>query len=307
MLIALAGASYQAVSNYLDSRHWPEMGRLVEANGIKMQIHCTGRGSPTVILEAGLGDILTEWKHLQPAIAKHTRVCSYDRAGYGRSDPGILPRISRQIAIELHTLLNNAGEAPPFILVGHSFGGYNVRLYNALFPNQVAGVILVDSTQEDQYALLPPAWKALSVQQLKRYQRQATWAPVFVGLGIARLTLRAQMDGILDENAYLILQSKYVKTRASEAEFIEVSAEQARSAGSVGNKPLIILTAGKQDDSEFHRIWVNELQPRLEGLSTHSERIIVADSGHDMPTEKPEAIISAVERLLRELEQRSRN
>ena len=101
---------------------------MVDAGGFRLKLNCTGNGSPAVILEAGLGDLAFEWKLVQPELPKHTRVCSYDRAGYGGSDPGAIPRTSRQIAKELHALLKNAGEKPPFILVGHSFGGYNVRV-----------------------------------------------------------------------------------------------------------------------------------------------------------------------------------
>jgi pimeloyl-ACP methyl ester carboxylesterase len=139
----------------MDSQRSPEAGRLVDVGGHQLKINCTGRGSPTVILESGLGDVLGEWRRAQAQISNFTRVCSYDRAGYGESDAGPLPRTSSQISGELHALLQNAGEHPRFILVGHSFGGYNVRVFNGQYPNEVAGVVLADSTQEDEYELLP--------------------------------------------------------------------------------------------------------------------------------------------------------
>src|ERR1700689_1482175 len=173
ILLALAGASYQAIETRLDARRFPENGRLVDVGGYRLMLNCTGVGSPTVILESGFGDVSIEWRAVQPQIAKFSRVCSYDRAGYGGSDPGPMPRTSLQIARELHALLKNAGEIPPYVLVGSSFGGYNVRVYNGLYPNEVAGIVLADATQEDQYELLPKAWNAISAAQLKRCERLA--------------------------------------------------------------------------------------------------------------------------------------
>ena len=317
VVLAMVGALYQATANNLDAKRTPEPGQLFNAIGSKLKLNCTGNGSPAVILEAGLGDNIMEWNRVQPRIAKLTRVCSYDRAGYGGSEPGVMPRTSRQIAAELHGLLKNAGERSPFVLVGHSFGGYTVRLYNSVFPDQVAGIVLVDSTQEDQYGLLPSAWKQIDAQQLSRYKSQATWAPVFIELGVARVLLqlrafRGFRRGI-EGTTYLILQAKYLKARANELEFMEVSAEQARAASNFGDKPLIVLTAGnnsdeilrndlsKRDYEEFNRIWRDDLQMRLVRLSTRGERILVPNSGHDIPSESPEAIVSAVEKVIRSL------
>jgi len=151
VLLALAGASYQTVATSVDAHRLPEPGRLVDIGGFRLQLNCIGKGSPTVILESGLGDVLLiQWERVQPEIAKFSRVCSYGRAGYGGSDSGPMPRTSAQIAEELHALLQEAGEKPPYLLVGSSFGGYNVRVFNGLYPDLVAGIVLVDSTQEDQ-------------------------------------------------------------------------------------------------------------------------------------------------------------
>jgi pimeloyl-ACP methyl ester carboxylesterase len=303
VLLALAGASYEAIEARVDARRFPETGRLVDVGGYRLKLNCTGVGSPTVVLEAGLGDLSVEWRAVQPEIAKFSRVCSYDRAGYGGSDPGPMPRTSGQIAKELHTLLRNANEAPPYVLVGHSFGGYNVRVFNGRYPNDVAGIVLADATQEDQYELLPKAWKAISVAQLKHCQRQARYALPFVGLGIARLMLRARG---MDQGSYLILQVKYLRARASELENIQVSAEQARTVDHVSEKPLVVLTAAesfdavlsnglsKQDFDDFQRTWVDDLQMRLARLSTHGRRIVVQGSGHDIPSDRPNSIVNAV-------------
>lgn len=307
LLLALAGVTYQVIGLHLDARRFPENGRLIDVGGYSLLLNCTGVGSPTVILESGLGDLSVEWSTVQPEIAKFSRVCSYDRAGYGSSDPGPMPRTSAQIAAELHTLLKNAGEAPPYVLVGHSFGGYTVRVFNGRYPDQVAGVVLVDATQEDQYELLPKAWKAISAAQLKHYKRQARYAWPFIHLGIARLML-LRAHG-LNQNSYLILQTKYLRARASELEEIQVSAQQARAADKISEKPLVVLTAteksdailsgglSKQEYDDFERTWVDVLQMRLARLSTSGKRIVLPDSGHDIPSDRPDSIVNAVQEV----------
>lgn len=215
--------------------------------------------------------------------------------------PEPMPRTSSQIARELHTLLHNAGERPPFLLVGHSFGGYNMRVFNGFYPNEVEGLVLVDAIQEDQYDTLPPVWKRIGGKLLEHCESQARIAPLLADLRISRLMLRARGT---DKNSYLILQSKYLKARASEIENMRISAEQARSAGGLGDKPLIVLTAGKkpppppdlsqQDADDYQRIWAGDLQLRLTRLSSRGQRVLVQDSGHDIPSEQPDAIVQAV-------------
>lgn len=287
---ALAGILYQTIGRALDAHRFPEPGRFIAHH----QIDCQGQGSPTVILASGLGDTLEAWTTVQPEIAKFTRVCSYDRAGYGTSDEGPFPRTSRQIALELEALLRAAGVRPPFLLVGHSFGGYNVRVFRGLFPAQVSGMVLVDSPQEDQYNLLPPSWQTYSDALAARYQSQARWAPIFIGMGIGRFLLDRQ--GVTGSR--LILQQKTVRTRPSELENMRQSAEQVRQSGTLGDKPLTVLAAGRQPDPEYTRIWINDIQPRLARLSTQGHLIVVPDSGHDMPTDRPAAIIAAVRDLI---------
>jgi len=275
-LLAVAGASYQAIANRVDAGRYPEPGRLVDIGGFRLNLNCSGKGSPTVILEAGLGDFMGEWSRVQPEIAKFTRVCSYDRAGYGGSDPGPMPRTSSRIVEELHRLLQSAGEPRPYLLVGSSFGGYNVRVFNGKYPNEVAGLLLVDATQEDQYSLLPKAWQTISKEMLERWRSQAGWSSLYIDFGVARMLLR--LRGLRPSR--LVLQSKYLKARASELEQIQVSAAQARAAGTLGDKPLLVLTAGKitdpslrgglsaSDFDRFENTWVNDLQMRLMRLSS---------------------------------------
>src|SRR5215471_5727433 len=139
LLLAVAGFLCENIFEARDRRFNKMEGRLVEVNGHKMHVVCEGEGTPTVILDSGLGDSYVSWRRVQPQIAKFAHVCSYDRAGMGYSEPGSKPRNSKVIASELHALLQAASIPPPYVLVGHSMGGYNVRVYTSLYRNEVVG------------------------------------------------------------------------------------------------------------------------------------------------------------------------
>lgn len=160
-------------------------------------------------------------------------------------------------------------------------------------------MVLVDATQEDQYEELPAAWQALRAVEEKRYQAQARWAPLEVGFGIKRLELLWR--GVAVPNR--LLQEKYFRARASELTNIQVSAEQAQAAGGLGAKPLFVLTGGKpelleglsaEENAAFREVWVNELQERLVSLSTRGQWKVLPDSGHDIPADRPDAIVDAI-------------
>src|SRR4051794_11883465 len=157
VVLALVGASYEAIAAAGDARHYPAPGQLVDIGGYRLHIQCVGAGSPTVVLDAGLGGSSLDWSLVQPELGRSTRVCAYDRAGMGWSDPSPQPRTPRQIADELHTLLTNAGVAEPYVLVGHSLAGKNVRLFALQHPDQVAGMVLVDARSEYVDANTSPA------------------------------------------------------------------------------------------------------------------------------------------------------
>src|SRR5215211_6575363 len=149
LALAVIGAIYQAVATEIDQRTYSPPGEMVEVNGHRMHINCVGEGSPTVILEAANLGISAHWIRVQQQLARTTRVCAYDRAGLGWSERGPEPRDVSQISSELHTLLTGAGTEGPYVLVGHSYGGLYARMYAARYPNQVAGVVLVDSSHPE--------------------------------------------------------------------------------------------------------------------------------------------------------------
>src|SRR5262249_33631946 len=174
-----------------------------------------------------------------------------DRAGYGWSSAGPMPRTSDEIVRELHALLAASGEKGPYVLVAHSFGGYNVRVYADKYPADVAGLVLVDTSHEDQNQLMPPSLKKLTNDQIAQLDSQRRLLPILIFFGIARVT--ADKDGdyklskdFRDKMNYLQLQTKFIEAAFSEIKSFSQSAEEVRRTGNLGDRPLVVLTAGKE-------------------------------------------------------------
>jgi pimeloyl-ACP methyl ester carboxylesterase len=317
VLAAIVGASYQALGNRADARRFPQQGKSVSLgpafDNLALSIDCRGQGSPTVVLDSGLGVPAVGWNPVQTGVAKFARVCSYDRAGYGWSGASSAPRTSAQIVKELHALLEAANEKGPYILVGHSFGGYNVRVYNGQYPTDVAGMVLVDASHEDQNDRMPPEMQAFMKKTIEQLKRQEMLAPWLIRFGIVRFSQRNQGEapGVSKEFGqeilYLQMQPKFIYASASELSAFAESANEVRAAGNLGDKPLVVLTAGKSADpsqlpagfpvkafDEFHEIWVNDLQVKESRLSTRGKRIMVPDSTHMIPFERPDTIVAAI-------------
>jgi pimeloyl-ACP methyl ester carboxylesterase len=315
--LACVGASYQAVGERHDRDIFRQVGHSVNVGGFSLNLNCTGKGKPTVILESGLGIPAIGWALVQPKIAQFARVCSYDRAGYGWSDAGPFPRTSREIARELDALLTNARVPPPYVLVGHSFGGFNIRLFNEMHPNDVASVVFVDASQEDAESEMSDAMKAANAKSLRQLGRMDSVMGFLIDFGIARAAIERNLSAqhvpaeLRREMAYLELQKKYVDAIFSERNSFNESAEEARAAGDFDDKPLIVLTAGaadaetpgvpKQDADQFFDTWVGQLQPRLVDLSTNGSQLVLLNSHHLIPFEQPQAIVDAVKQVIEDL------
>lgn len=300
IIAGIVGASYQAIQTRTDFRRFPPKGKFVDIGGYRLNINCTGAGGPTVVLESGLGVLAIDWNLVQPEIAKFTRVCSYNRAGFGWSDAGPMPRTSMRTAHELHTLLQKSGEKPPYVLVGHSSGGLNIRVYNGEFPQEVAGMVLVDATQEDQVKIMSPAMRKVSDERVRQFNRHIVVQKLLIQFGVARL-----MNKDRSEEALLDLQAKFWDAFKSEADSFDEDGNQARGAGTLGDKPLIVLTAGRErippgypkaDYEQYNYAWVYDLQLREARLSTKGKQIIVP-SGHMIPLEHPEVVVNAVREI----------
>jgi len=317
IMAAAVGACYQALGNRADARRFPQQGKSVSLgpafDNLTLSIDCRGQGSPTVILDSGLGVPAIGWNPAQTEIAKFTRVCSYDRAGYGWSGASSGPRTSIQIVKELHALLEAANEKGPYILVGHSFGGYNVRVYNGQYSGDVVGMVLVDASHEDQNDRMSPAIQAFMKKSIQDLKRQQMLAPLLIRFGVARFAQRNQGEApdvskeFGQEMLYLQMQPKFIDATASELGSFAESAKEVRAAGNLGDKPLVVLTAGKSADAsqlpagfpkkdfdDFHEVWVNDLQVKESQLSTRGKRIMVLDSDHMIPFERPDTIGAAI-------------
>ena len=312
--LAMIGALYEMIGRWRDAQRFPQRGHFVQAGSIHMNIDCSGQGSPTVILESGSGGPSVDWLMVQPEVAKFSRVCSYDRAGYGWSDSGPEPRSSLQIAHELKQLLQAAGEKGPYVLVGHSIGGYDIRVYTSQYPNDVAGMVLVDASHEDQDLRAPESIRKWS----QDYRKHAGWKKLkyFLQLHLGWARLTADRDApefwpkaFREEENFLTLPTKHQFATIDENQvFSTLSAAQVRRAGNLGDRPLIVLTATRQDDisPEIPRqdtqteedLWVHQLQPALARLSTQGKQIVI-DSSHEIPTEHPEVVISAIHEVWR--------
>lgn len=320
-LLLIVGAVYEFIAARVDARLFPQEGRSVqlgpEFQDIRLNLDCsgppaTGVPAPTVILDSGHGVPAVGWKFVQADVAKFARVCSYDRAGYAWSSTSTTPRTSLQIAKELHALLETAGEKGPFVLVGHSFGGYNIRVYADQYPHDVAGMVLVDASHEDQLSRMPPSMRAL-LEPPSDSQLQIV--SVLRSLGILRaLGGDPSEEGLPQDfvrQLNYLQHSQFMATTAAELRSFEQSAAQVRDAGTLGDRPLIVLTAGKydsalelsmgisqQDIDEQHRIWVDELQASHAQLSTRGKQLIIEDSAHMIPFERPDAVVAAIREVL---------
>lgn len=241
---------------------------VVEAGGVALHVLCMGHGSPTVVFDAGLGNTGAIWKDVQPAVSRVTKACVYDRAGLGESGPAPRPHTSRQMVDELHAVLEQANLPGPHVLVGHSLGGLNMRLYATHYG--ASGLIFLDATSEDQdsrfWSLLPPE--------------------AMVGF---REMLRESDEG-LDYDAFL------------------ASLAQVRAARrSLANVPLIVMTHGRPDPpppgvspeqaADLERAW-SSLQSDQRRFSSNAIQIVVPNSGHFIQVDAPDVVVAAILRVV---------
>jgi pimeloyl-ACP methyl ester carboxylesterase len=299
LALAAAGMIYENISESRDRRFNPVTGRSYDVGGYRMHMDCTGDGSPTVILESGLGDSYLSWRKVQPEIAKFTRVCSYDRAGLGYSDASPRARTSKVMAGELHTLLKAAGVSPPYVLVGHSMGGYNVRIFANLYPNEIAGMVLVDASHPDQDHRFPPELKDMEGGWLRESEFLEYTAP----FGIPRLMGLCDQDP-LQRAADCNFQS--AREGVAEMKAFSESAAQTAATGSLGDLPLAVLSHDPDKPSAdlpadlakpTNDAW-EKMQEELARLSTRGTQTIARNSSHYIQIDRPEIVIDAVRKVV---------
>jgi pimeloyl-ACP methyl ester carboxylesterase len=268
-------------------------GRLVDVGGgINMHIYCTGEGSPTIVLDAGLNGGTMSWAQVQEQVSNHTRVCSYDRAGMSWSEPGTKPRTYMKIADELHVLLAASGEEGPYVLVGHSVGAHTVRFFVQKYPTDVAGVVLVDPAHEKILTteLIP------AIQQLQRgytfYAQLGFWRyilnPGFI-IGVEGPNVPAKIINNLE----VVYSPKSLHTAADELAAMYETVQALNTTNIMGgwsDKPAIVLSA----DNEIAQLTgALEHHKELASLSTRGEQILVP-GGHNIHYEHPEVVAEAI-------------
>ncbi len=278
---------------------YPAPGKMYVVNGHDMHIYCTGEGSPTLVLDAGMGNDSLAWHKVQPELSKTTRVCSYDRAGMGWSTPGPDPRDADNIASELHALLQQAGVSGPIVLMGHSMGGIDIRAYATHYPQSLAGLIFVEGATPLEEDHESADLKAHTPSTSQYYSYVALMA-----LGIPRLTgdcsvdsrfdgQFARMKGQLDCGMLLgEVWREYTAFRRS--------GEETINTGPYGDLPVLIFSRDTQLDRqtshlppklalEMSVVWDHD-QEALKRLSTRSRRIIAKGSGHHLPIDRADLI-----------------
>jgi pimeloyl-ACP methyl ester carboxylesterase len=303
---------------------YPAPGRLVDVGGWRLHLNCTGdarSSQPTVILEAGLGDFSVEWSLVQPGVARFARVCSYDRAGDGWSDIGPNPRTFRQIVYELHTLLERAGERPPFVLVGHSYGGWLVRQYQSTFPSDVAGMVLVEPGAADP-------WRMTGDGKLHRSSELATGAPIppvktsdplrvsdipprimeQIRAGVAQVSrdpnggVRSRLPADAQRmRAWALAHVGHILAGVNPVEHEELAAlraERAKSEQPLGDLPLVVITRGVPDESGPNAAAMEaehrQDHTKAAAMSRRGKLVIATRSGHHVQLEEPELVVSAI-------------
>jgi pimeloyl-ACP methyl ester carboxylesterase len=275
LLLAAVGGGYETIRETLDESAYAMPGQLIDVGGHKLHISCTGSGTPTVILEAGLGQpaaMMSGW--IQPSVATVTRVCVYDRAGMGWSEPAETPRDGVAIATDLHTLLSRAEIEGPYVLAGHSSGGVYVQVFAAQYPDEVAGLVLLDSQPPDAIANLPGY--AGEYDGIRRF---TALFPSVARLGVGRLAYPSAASGLPPEawaeaRAFLSTAG-HNRGYRDDAVGLEAALTQAQALTSLDDKPLIVVTAVE----DAHAGWL-PLQEKMAGLSTNSVQRVIQDASH---------------------------
>jgi pimeloyl-ACP methyl ester carboxylesterase len=305
LLVLLLGLLYQFLATRIAYRNYPAPGETVSVSGHDMQIYCTGKtsGGPTVVMDAGLGGGQLDWQTVQPKVAEFARACSYDRSGIGWSESGQKPRTSRWIVKELHALLSDAGEEGPYVLVGHSFGGANVQLYASEYPEEVAGMVLVDSAVDTR--VLDNDLREAFVNAAPSPLVIKTTAP----LSLPRLLASGEESlpkRLAQQRGAIYNGTRHLYAVADESATVQKSvAEATDAAPSLGEKPLVVLSAGARQYPGFTKKQAkraddqaNEFEAGLKNLSENSELVVAKNSEHYIQFDRPGLVVDSIRRVV---------
>jgi pimeloyl-ACP methyl ester carboxylesterase len=273
LTLAAGGGTYENFAERRDARAFPLPGRMVAANGHRLHLNCQGSGSPTVVLVYGFGEISSVWSWITPEISQETRVCSYDSAGRAWSESSDTPQNGIARAADLHTLLEQAGEAGPYVLVGHSFGGLYAMIFAARYPDDVAGMVLLDASHPEMFSL--PSYPTV----YEVYRRVSALFPSIARLGVARFAYASSRAGLpsraREEELAFLSTARLARDQRDEWAEGPATMAAARALMTLGDRPLVVVTAARvaQDG------WL-PLQHQLTELSTNVAQRILPDAAH---------------------------
>ncbi len=289
-ILAVTGFVYEHRARQRDNELYGQSKKLIDVGGYRLHLSCYGEGGPVVVLEYGLQGAYLDWYSVEPEIARFTRVCIYDRAGYGWSDPSPRPRVPSVMAEELHSLLHAAGEKPPYILAAHSYGSFPAVMFAHEFPGEVSGLVLVDGLHT--FSTFPfglPERLSLRSMQL------------LVPFGVPRLrhwfggNMPAALQG---ERQAIGCRPGFYGAIYRERAALPESVAEMRAIPDLGSIPLIVVAhdpkilSGKAGLDEWPKVQQQKLQ-----LSKNSELVVAIGSGHDIPMDRPDVIVAAVKKL----------
>ncbi len=292
ILLFVFGCFSTAGAAPTDPQEHSAPGTYIWVGNHRLHIHCIGEGSPTVVFDSGLGGTALDWSRVQPEVARFTRACAYDRAGYGWSDPGPWPRNSEKIVCELDKLLGFAGVAPPYILVGHSFGGLNVRLFANLHPERVAGLVLVDSSHEDQFRLFEEAGLRSPVPRggtfFVRNQQQ-------IPDGLPREQQSLAQAFAQSHDTAVSLQS--------ELRYFRASARRVGAARTLPDVPLVVITHNTYGEFDqpparlMAGLWL-QMQQELADRTLGGRMVVAETNEHYIHLYEPDLVVNAIQSVV---------
>jgi pimeloyl-ACP methyl ester carboxylesterase len=274
-VVAGVGGSYETIQEQVDRSTTAMPGHLVDVGGRRLYVHCTGSGSPTVVLVSGLAETSVYWGGwIAPAVAQKTTVCAYDRAGQGWSDAPASPQDGLAVATDLHTLLDQAQIPGPYVLVGHSTGGAYVRVFAARYPDQVAGMVFLDSQPNEALTGLPDF-----PSQYSTLRRASALFPSLARLGVFRLVNQFAPDPLpvptRDEERAVVSTASLNRIQRDEFTELPMTLKEAAALTTLGDRPLVVVTAAKGAQAG----WL-PLQDKMTGLSTNSAHRVLPDTDH---------------------------
>jgi pimeloyl-ACP methyl ester carboxylesterase len=280
LALASIGGGYQTLGEAADAKADPMPGQLIDVGGHRLHLRCTGAGSPTVVLEPGAGEMSSNLGWIAPAVARDTRVCVYDRAGRGWSEPASSAQDGAQIATDLHTLLGRGHVPGPYVLAGHSFGGLYVLTFAARYPDEVAGMVLVDSTAPASAAKVGAASPGHGGSDAAMGRVAALVSATVARLGLARLYAHSASGSLPPRSREEVRASDATAAtlRSTIDEYLQATAstQQAAALRDFADKPLIVLTAGSGHDAAW-----STAQNRMARLSTNSVHRTIDGATHE--------------------------